>query len=66
MSKIALFGATGMIGQRILNEALGRGHKVTAIVRDTTKEPEARPGVEFKPGDVLKAESVALAVAKWW
>jgi uncharacterized protein len=63
MSKIALFGATGMIGQRILNEAVARDHKVTAIIRDITKEPEAKKGVEFKPGDALKAESVALAVA---
>jgi uncharacterized protein len=62
MSKIALFGATGMIGQRILSEAVSRGHTVTAIVRDSTREPELRPRVEFRPGDVLKAESVALAI----
>ena len=44
MSEIALFGATGMIGQRILNEAVSRGHQVTAIVRDSTRV--ALPGVE--------------------
>ena len=30
---IALLGATGFVGAAILNEALDRGHFVTAIVR---------------------------------
>lgn len=30
--KIALIGATGFIGSRLLNEALSRGHRVTALV----------------------------------
>jgi len=63
VADIALFGATGMIGQRILNEALSRGHHVTAIVRDVTKAPQKRPNLEIKPGDILKPEAVALAVA---
>lgn len=62
MSNIALIGSTGNIGQRILNEALSRGHKVTAIVRDITKTPPKRGNLDFKPGDVLKPESVAIAV----
>ena len=33
--KILLIGATGGIGSRILNEALSRGHEVTAVSRDT-------------------------------
>jgi putative NADH-flavin reductase len=32
MRAIALFGATGRIGSRILNGARARGHHVTAIV----------------------------------
>jgi uncharacterized protein len=62
LANIALFGATGMIGQRILNEALSRGHKVVAIVRDVAKIPNNKPGLSAKPGDVLKPESVAVAV----
>ena len=31
--KIALFGATGMVGSRIAGEAAGRGHDVTALSR---------------------------------
>lgn len=37
--KIALIGATGFVGSRLLNEALNRGHTVTAIVRNPAKLP---------------------------
>lgn len=37
--KLALIGATGMVGTRLLHEALQRGHQVTAIVRDVSKLP---------------------------
>ena len=33
--KIALFGATGMVGTRIAAEAAARGHEVTALSRST-------------------------------
>ncbi len=35
--KIALIGASGFVGSAILSEAIGRGHHVTAIVRDVSK-----------------------------
>ena len=60
--KIALAGATGMIGQRILNEALSRGHHVTVIARDPSKVA-ARPNVEVNAGDVMKPETVTPAIA---
>ena len=37
--KITLIGATGMIGSHLLNEALQRGHVVTALVRNIDKLP---------------------------
>ena len=46
--KIALIGSTGKIGSRILNEALARGHQVTAIVRDATRMSNQKPNVEYK------------------
>jgi hypothetical protein len=61
VAEIALFGSTGMIGQRILSEALRRGHKVTAIVRDASRAPVHAPNLSVKTGDVLKPESVVLA-----
>jgi hypothetical protein len=36
--KIALFGATGMVGSRIATEATGRGHQVTALSRSTGED----------------------------
>ena len=35
--KVALTGATGFIGSHVLTELRGRGHEVTAFVRDTSK-----------------------------
>jgi putative NADH-flavin reductase len=58
---IALFGSTGRIGKRILDEALARGHHVTAIVRDAAHASSTKLNLEFKTGDVLKAESVVVA-----
>lgn len=39
--KIAVYGATGMIGSRIAAEAVSRGHEVTAITRGGTEVPGA-------------------------
>lgn len=61
MKTIALIGGSGMIGQRILKEALSRGHKVVAVVRDPSRIAEKHANLELKVGDVLKAESMALA-----
>jgi len=35
--KLALIGATGFVGTAVLNEALNRGHKITAIARNISK-----------------------------
>ena len=35
--KVALIGASGFVGAKILAEALQRGHQVTAIVRHPEK-----------------------------
>ncbi|GIO37359.1 hypothetical protein J41TS12_22200 [Paenibacillus antibioticophila] len=40
MAKIAVIGANGKAGSRILGEAKQRGHQVTAIVRDASKLAE--------------------------
>ncbi|MEU3563487.1 NAD(P)H-binding protein [Kitasatospora sp. NPDC006786] len=61
MAKIALYGATGMIGSRILREALDRGHHVTAVVRDPGRLTEKRPGLTVITGDVLDPASVTAA-----
>ncbi|WP_030749556.1 NAD(P)-dependent oxidoreductase [Streptomyces sp. NRRL S-31] len=61
MSKIALFGATGTIGSRILDEALDRGHHVEAVVRDPAKLTKSHPDLTVVTGDVLDPAAVAEA-----
>ncbi|MFF8785450.1 NAD(P)-dependent oxidoreductase [Streptomyces sp. NPDC015125] len=61
MSAIALFGANGTIGSRILHEALRRGHRVTAVVRDPAKITTTHPDLTVTTGDALDPASVALA-----
>ena len=60
--KIALFGATGMIGQRILREALQRGHDVTAIARDQSGVTAQNSTLRTITGDILDPQSVAQVV----
>ena len=56
--KVVLYGATGMIGSRILKELLSRGHAVTAVVRDPSKlQPQANLTIE--KGDMLDPDSIA-------
>ncbi|MFF9179554.1 MULTISPECIES: NAD(P)-dependent oxidoreductase [Streptomyces] len=59
MSKIAVFGANGTIGSRIVDEALRRGHQVTAVVRDPAKLTKSDPNLTVVTGDVLDPASVA-------
>jgi uncharacterized protein len=58
---VVLYGASGMIGGRILKELLHRGHTVTAVVRNP--ERIAAYGAFVVMGDVLDPRNVAT-VAK--
>ncbi|MDB4950963.1 MAG: 3 beta-hydroxysteroid dehydrogenase/Delta 5--_4-isomerase [Gemmatimonadetes bacterium] len=60
--KIAIVGATGVIGQRIAAEALRRGHQVTAVARDPGKVTGTDAQFTAVQGDALDAESMAGAV----
>ncbi len=62
MSKIAIIGATGRAGSQLLEEALRRGHSVTAIARDTSKI-SPRAGVVSKNVDVADSAALQAAVA---
>ena len=37
--KIAIVGATGNVGSRVVDEALSRGHQVTAVARNASRLP---------------------------
>jgi len=60
--KIALIGASGNVGSRLLAEALRRGHMVTAVVRHPEKVP-SQPGVTARQGDVNAPETLAPLLA---
>ncbi|MBB3259530.1 hypothetical protein F4827_004405 [Paraburkholderia bannensis] len=59
--KIALFGATGMVGSRIAAEAARRGHQVSALVRQPERVA-AGANVEAVKVDLLDGAQVAAAV----
>lgn len=56
--KIVLIGATGYVGAKLLDEALARGHAVTAIVTRPEKLA-GRAGVTAVQADVLDATALA-------
>jgi putative NADH-flavin reductase len=60
--KIALFGATGHVGHAILDEALSRGHEVTAIVRDPARLSHHDAHLKLVVGDVTRPQSWQDAV----
>lgn len=49
MKKIAVIGATGFVGSKVVNELASRGYAVEAIARDTTKITES---------DLVKAKKI--------
>jgi putative NADH-flavin reductase len=60
--KIAVFGATGNVGKRVIAEALSRGHEVIGVVRDPAAVQSPDPRVRLVKGDATNADSVAGVV----
>jgi putative NADH-flavin reductase len=60
--RIALIGATGYVGQRVLHEALERGHAVTGIVRQPERLPD-HPNLTPCAADVQDPAQVTEAVS---
>jgi len=60
--KIAVVGASGNAGSRIVKELAGRGHAVTAIARHPEKIA-AGANVTAKPGDVMDQAGLARLFA---
>ncbi|MEW6257867.1 MAG: NAD(P)-dependent oxidoreductase [Pseudomonadota bacterium] len=56
--KIALIGASGAAGSRILKELSDRGHRVTAIARDISRIASL-PGVTARSGDARDPQALA-------
>lgn len=60
--KIALVGATGFVGSKVLAEALQRGHAVTAVVRSPARL-SAHPQLTAVEGDATDPARLAAAFA---
>ena len=60
--KVALIGATGNAGSRILSELERRRYSVTAIVRDVARVPRSS-GTTARSADVADVRALADAVA---
>jgi uncharacterized protein len=54
--KVALIGASGKIGSFIRDEALARGHQVTAIVRHPEKITVQNPHLTVVKADILRGK----------
>lgn len=61
--KVTIFGATGRTGQHIVEQALERGHEVTAFVRSPQKLYPYRDRLTIVEGDVQDVGAVREAVA---
>ncbi|MEU3826047.1 NAD(P)H-binding protein [Streptomyces sp. SID486] len=58
--RIAVLGATGMVGSRVVTEAAARGHRVVAMSR---RAPGGNPGVTAVPVDASDSEAVREALS---
>lgn len=57
--RIVLIGASGFVGSALLEEALNRGHQVTAVVRNPAKITITSPNLFVVKADVSSSERVA-------
>jgi uncharacterized protein len=59
--RIAVFGATGQVGSRVVAEGLARGHEVTAVSRSNGRRTPS--GVAVRTADATDAGNVARVSA---
>ena len=60
--KILIIGATRGIGMRLLEQALDKGHTVTALVRKTERLKKIDEKIKMIKGDILDRVSVDVAM----
>lgn len=59
MENVILIGASGFVGSAILNEALNRGHLVTAVVPHPEKISTIHPNLTVVQADVTDPDTLA-------
>ncbi len=60
--RIAIIGATGLVGTKIVSESLDRGHEVTAVVRNPDRLP-THPKLRAAKGDAAQPAELASLLA---
>ncbi len=60
---IVIYGATGEVGSHVVQEALDRGHRVTAVSRNPAKVTTQHENLAVVKGDLLDKASVTETVA---
>jgi len=60
--KILVYGATGKIGKHVVDEALNRGHLVTAVSRDPSRINQIHDNLVAVQGNILDSESISRLV----
>lgn len=61
--KIVVFGATGIVGRAVVNEALQQGHQVTVLTRDAGKVTLQNARLRVVQGNVADASTVRQVLA---
>lgn len=59
--RLVIFGGGGRIGRRVVQEALRRGHEVTAVLRELSRLEMEHPGLRSIVADVASVEAVTRA-----
>ncbi|MGK7887915.1 MAG: NAD(P)-dependent oxidoreductase [Leptolyngbyaceae cyanobacterium] len=62
MMKLVIFGATGTVGDQVVQQALDQGHTVTAFARNLTKCDRNHPQLSLFQGDVMDVSAVEDAI----
>jgi len=57
--KILVYGATGKVGTHVVDEALERGHIVTAVSRNPSRIERQHQNLSAVAGDLLDSDSIA-------
>lgn len=57
--KIIIFGASGLLGTRLVSEALLRGHEITAVARDVAPLKQRMRPIRVASADATDPDSVA-------
>ncbi|MEO1202081.1 MAG: NAD(P)H-binding protein [Pseudomonadota bacterium] len=61
--KVLIYGASGRIGQHIVDEALKRGYAVTGVSRDASRLANVADHIDIVTGDILDRERTAELIA---